>query len=344
MVDLDWRTPATFAALFAGLVLVAGVARSMPRTLTSIALATLFTLALNPLVQAVQRRLSVRRSVAVAVVLTLLVAALTAALLLLVPPAVRQARDLGDELPTVAKDLGNLPGIGPTLRHNDVPAKLEEAIRSFPKKLSGDTTPLERVGSSVFDGLVAAGITLLLAFTLLVDGERILRGLRRIVPARQRGQADRFAALAYEVVGHYVAGSLLVAAVAGITVLVVGTILGVPLTPLAALWVSLWDLVPQIGGAAGGIPFVLLGFTHSAGTGLACAVFFVVYLQLENHVLQPLLVGQAVKLSPPATMTAALIGVSVGGLVGGLFAVPLVGAAKAVYLETRKRPAAVTEP
>jgi predicted PurR-regulated permease PerM len=51
--------------------------------------------------------------------------------------------------------------------------------------------------------------------------------------------------------------------------------------------------------------------------------------------MQPVLVGQAVKLSPPATMTAALIGVSAGGVVGALLAVPLVGAAKAIYLEVR---------
>jgi len=105
-----------------------------------------------------------------------------------------------------------------------------------------------------------------------------------------------------------------------------------------------WNLVPQIGGAAGGIPFVLLGFTQGLGTGLACAAFFVVYLQLENNVLSPLLVGQAVKLSPPATMTAALVGVSAGGVVGALLAVPLVGAAKAVYLELRPGPEAAVVP
>jgi predicted PurR-regulated permease PerM len=123
--------------------------------------------------------------------------------------------------------------------------------------------------------------------------------------------------------------------VAGLFVLTVGLVLKVPITPLAAVWVAMWDLVPQIGGAMGGIPFVLLAFTRGAGTGLACAVIFILYLQIENHILSPLLVGQAVKLSPPATMTAALIGVSAGGVVGALVAVPLVGASKAIYLELR---------
>ncbi len=155
------------------------------------------------------------------------------------------------------------------------------------------------------------------------------------MPRRHRDRAERLAELSYRVVGKYVAGSLLVAVVAGLCNLVAGLTLGVPLAPLLALWVMVWNLVPQIGGALGGIPFVLFGFTQGAKTGLACAAFFLVYQQIENNVLGPLLVGQAVKLSPPATMTAALVGVSAGGVVGALLAVPLLGAAKAIYLELR---------
>jgi hypothetical protein len=71
---------------------------------------------------------------------------------------------------------------------------------------------------------------------------------------------------------------------------------------------------------------------------MLCAGFFVLYLQFENHILGPLIVGRSVKLSPPATMTAALIGVSAGGVVGALLAVPVVASAKVVYLELRRPP------
>ena len=80
-----------------------------------------------------------------------------------------------------------------------------------------------------------------------------------------------------------------------------------------------------------------LKLVQSLGIGVVCAVIVVVYLQLKHQVLQPVLIGQAVKLSPPATMTAALVGIASGGVVGALLAVPLVGAAKAVYLEVRER-------
>lgn len=335
VVDLDWRSVVVALAAFVGLVAVTALIGSTRRTTAALAVAVLLALALNPVVGLVSRRLRIGRAGAVAVVIVLALTAVALLALLLVPPAIRQARDLGEELPSVVAELAQLPVIGDDLERAGVPQRVERTIRELPERLAGDTTPLERAARSAADTLLAGFVTVLFALALLVDGERLLRGARRLVPPRHRPRAEHAAVLAYEVIGRYVAGSLLVAAIAGVTVLIAGTVLGVPLTPLAAAWVALWDLVPQIGGAAGGIPFVLLGFTKGATTGVICAVFFVLYLQIENNVLGPLLVGNAVKLSPPATMTAALVGVSAGGVVGGLLAVPLTGAAKAVYLEVR---------
>lgn len=335
VVELDWRSVAVVLGGFVVLVAATALIGSAPRTMAALGVAAIVALGLNPLVEDVRRRLRVGRAPAVAAVLAVAASVVALLGLLLVPPAVRQARDLGDELPSVVAELADLPVVGDDLAEAGVPDRVESAIRDLPERLAGDTSPLEDAARSAADMLLAGLVTALFAVTLLVDGERLLRGARRLLPSDARPRAERAASLAYAVVGKYVAGSLLVAGVAGVSVLVAGLLLGVPLTPLAAAWVTVWDLVPQIGGAAGGIPFVLLGFTQGLGTGLACAAFFVVYLQIENNVLSPLLVGQAVKLSPPATMTAALVGVSAGGVVGALLAVPLVGAAKAVYLELR---------
>src|SRR5204863_9717308 len=95
--------------------------------------------------------------------------------------------------------------------------------------------------------------------------------------------------------------------------------------------------IPQVGGFLGGVVFVLLGFSQGAFIGLACLAIFFIYQNLENHVIQPLIIGRAVNLSPPVTMVAALVGVSAGGLIGGHFAFPILGAAKAIYLSTREQ-------
>ncbi len=343
-VDLDWRSLAALAVAVSGLVVVTGLARSVPRTLAALAVGSILTLGLDPLVSKLAARIGGRRGVALAAVLAGFVAAVVLVGVLLVPPAARQARELGDDLPAVLADLTELPLVGDAIADAGVPARLERSIEELPERLLGDDTPLLEVGQRAADGLLAVTVTMLFVITLLLDGSRLMRAMRRLVPARHRLRADRLAEVSYRVVGKYVAGSLLVAVVAGLCNLIAGLTLGVPLAPLLALWVMVWNLVPQIGGALGGIPFVLFGFTQGAKTGLACAAFFLVYQQLENNILGPLLVGQAVKLSPPATMTAALVGVSAGGVVGALLAVPLLGAAKAIYLELRPGEPTVTSP
>ena len=97
----------------------------------------------------------------------------------------------------------------------------------------------------------------------------------------------------------YFAGSLLVAVLAGVYILAIGLILRVPLAPLAAVWMMVTDLIPQVGGFLGGAVFVLLGFTASPLTGVICLVLYVLYMNFENHILQPAIVGDAVNLSPP---------------------------------------------
>jgi len=342
-VEVDVQ-PAGYAALalaIAAVVVASGLAHAVSRGLAALAVATLLALGLDPAVSAVQRRTGVARGAALALVLVVGAVVFGGIGAALVPSAARQVRDLDDELPSSLAELGELPVIGDEIEEADLPARIERVVDDLPQRLAGKDTPAVRIGLRAVDGAIAGAVTLLLAITLALDGPRLVTLVAGALPRRRRRRAARIADLGYRAVGRYVTGSLTVAVVAGLYTLVVGIAFGVPLAPLLALWVMVWDLVPQIGGAAGGVPLVAMAFTQGAFTGVAVGVLFVVYLQLENNVLSPLLVGGAVKLSPPATMTAALIGVSAGGVVGALLAVPLAGAAKAVYLELRPPPDAV---
>jgi putative heme transporter len=258
------------------------------------------------------------------------------AIMLVTVPTIRQVQDLDQDIPKVVNDLEELPVIGPRLQEENASREVEEWLNDLPDRLSVDATPVERVVGRVADGIAAGFLTLLLAITLMLDGAFLVDNVRRLVPESGRERADRFGRLVYEVIGRYVAGSLLVAATAGTVMLTASLVLGVPLAPLIGGWVMITNMIPQIGGFLGAVPFVLLGTTQSAGTGIACLAFFLVYQNVENHVIQPLIVGRAVKLSPPATMVAALVGVSAGGVVGALFAVPILGASKAIYLALRE--------
>jgi len=334
-VDLDWHSVAWGMAAFVALVAVTGLVRSAPRATTVLAIGALLGLGLDPVVTKVERGLGGRRALAVAVVMVGLGAAAALILALLAPRAVDQARALTGDVDHVVAQINKLPVVGKDLQRAGTANTVKQWIEDLPTRLQGNDTPIGEAALRLADGLLVAGFTILVTVALLLDGPRLVRATCRVVPERRREEAVRIGRLAYATVGRYIAGSLLVAVVAGVATLVAGLVLHVPLAPLIAVWVSIFDLVPQIGGAAGGIPFVLLGLTRGAGTAVACAIFFILYLQFENNLLSPLVVGRAVKLSPPATMTAALVGVSAGGVVGALLAVPVVAAAKVVYLELR---------
>src|SRR5206468_20313 len=124
--------------------------------------------------------------------------------------------------------------------------------------------PIEHAAGQIADGVAAALFTLLLAITLLLDGDHIVNGIRRLVPDRRKADADRLGRLVYNVIGRYIAGTLLVAALAGVVVLTGGLALGVPLAPLIAAWVAITNPIPQVGGFLGGVVFVLLGLTQGA--------------------------------------------------------------------------------
>jgi predicted PurR-regulated permease PerM len=334
-IDVDPRSAIPLCIALAALLVSVWFVRSIPRTLTSLAIATLLALALNPIVEAVQRWTHWSRAPAAGSVLAVFVIVIALLMVLVVPPTFRQVRNFDDQVPTVVKNLDDVPVFGDDLRKAHASEKVQKWLDDLPQRLSVNEKPLARAANTLADGIGAFLITLLFAVTLLLDGELFVNGVRSLVPRRRKAGADRVGRLVYDVLGKYIAGSLLVAALAGVVMLVASLVLGVPLAPLIGVWVAMTNPIPQLGGALGGAVFVGLGLTQGVTTGVICLAFFLGYQQIENHVIQPLVIGRAVDLSPPSTMVAALIGVSAGGVVGALFAVPLLGAAKAVYLSTR---------
>jgi predicted PurR-regulated permease PerM len=342
-IDIDPRSAIPIAIAVALIGVAIWFVRSIPRTLSAVAIATLIALALNPVVEGLKRRTGWHRRTAAGVVLVMFALLASIAIALITAPTIREARDFNKQIPKTVKDLGKLPVIGPRLREARASEKVQEWLNDVPKKLSVNSKPIEHAAGAIADGVAAALFTVLLAITLLLDGENIVNGVRRLVPERRRADAAHLGRIVYNVVGRYIAGTVFVAVLAGVVMLTGGLSLGVPLAPLIAVWVAITNPIPQVGGFLGGAVFVLLGLTQGALVGVACLAIFLVYQQLENHVLQPLIIGRAVRLSPPATMVAALVGVSAGGLVGGLFAIPLLGAGKAIYLSSRGRPPGVID-
>lgn len=315
--------------LFFGAALLSTTARS----LTVIVVGVLLAFAVEPLVLSVERRVGCRRSLAVGLVGLGLGLAIGVLLLLVGPAALRQAQDFGEELPQTLQEAESLPIVGERLQEADFANRAEEWVDSLPGRLGGDG--VEDAARTALNGALNAFGVLLVAVVVLIDGPQLVSRGRTLVPARHRDRAELVGRVFYRVVGTYFAGSLLVATIGGTWVLIVGLAVGVPLAPVAAVWYAVVSLIPQVGGFLGTSFVTILALTQGVVPALIVLVLVVGYMNLENYVITPAIVGEAVDLSPPTTMLAALVGGAAFGVPGALAATPLCGTVKAVYLQAR---------
>jgi len=330
---LDWRTFVYLVAAALVAYTLLAVFRGTSTMLTRVGIGLLLALALDPLVDAIQRRSGMRRGFAVALVAGGLLGLGGLLIGVLGPQAVAEARQFSEQLPATLDEIERLPLIGDYLRDNDASARVQHWIEDLPSQLTEDR--LSSTASTFVNGIASVAIVLVLVVAVLIDGEDLIRRLRRLLPPPRQQQADEVGRVVYRTLGRYFGGSITVAVLMGLFVLTLGIVLAIPLVPLAAIWAMLTDLIPQVGGFLGGSLFVLLALTESVPTALIAGVGFVLYMNIENHLIQPAIVGKSVDLTPPTTMVAAFVGGAIAGVPGALVATPLTGAAKALYLEAR---------
>lgn len=168
---------------------------------------------------------------------------------------------------------------------------------------------------------------LLALFTLIFflhDGDGIWRFLVRAVPPDVRERADVAGRRGFASLVSYVRATALVAVVDAVGVGIGLWIVGVPLVvPLAAL-VFLGAFIPIVGAVITGAVSVLVALVAEGPVAaLVVLAILIGVMQLESHVLQPLLLGRAVKLHPLAVVLAITAGLVVGGIAGALLSVPL---------------------
>jgi predicted PurR-regulated permease PerM len=222
---------------------------------------------------------------------------------LVVPPLVSQATGLADDIPTYADRLAQRDDIiGELVRRNNVAPKIQSFIEQLPQRAGASFGTLlgiaGRVGSAVFRTLTV--LILMVYFMIALPSMR--RTATILFPPEQRRQDERAMDRSIDRVGGYVAGNLITSVVCGASTLVVLLLIGVPFAVPLALWAGLSDLIPLVGAYVGAAPAILVAFFVSPVAGVITLVFFVAYQQIENYVVVPRVMKNAVNLSPAAVI------------------------------------------
>ena len=320
--------------IFAAIAMVAFVFLAW-RVITWVLVAVFLSLALNPAVEFFERH-GLRRSFASLVVFLLALIGFALLGALLIPPLIDQVREFVDAVPGFVEDL--TAGRGPLGFLQDdyhIVDRVRDAIES---QGAGGVLGVTNVGLAVARGVVSfvVGVVTIAFLTIfmLIEGPRIVARFHDSLPENVKPRWERVSQDIYRTVGGYVGGNLLISLIAGIGAAIILFALGSSYAIALAVVVAVLDLIPLAGATLAAIIVATVSFIELGWIkGVIVIVFFVVYQQLENHILQPIIYGRTVQLSPLTVLIAILIGAELVGILGALAAIPVAGIIQAIARE-----------
>jgi predicted PurR-regulated permease PerM len=301
--------------------------------LTWIVIALFLALALDPLVSWFQRRARLNRGLAIGATYVFLLVAIAGVGASFVPKLVDEVNGFVDATPGYVKDLTEGRGrLGFLERKYNVVEKVEKEVKkpNFTRRILGLSGTAVAVTKGVITAIVATVTIIFLTFFMLLEGRSWVERFYGLLPERSQPRWRGVGGDIYRTVGGYVTGNLLISLIAGAAATIVLLIMGVPYAVALGLLVALLDLIPLAGATLAAIVVSTVAFLHSIPAGIVVVVFFVVYQQLENHVLQPTIYGRTVQLSPLAVLISVLIGAEIAGVLGALAAIPVAGSIQVI--------------
>jgi predicted PurR-regulated permease PerM len=332
VVDLRART------IFRVLVIVVSVAIALEvvwiarHVIAWVVIALFLALALDPLVGWIQRRGRIPRGAAIAIAYLLLLIVIVAVGATFIPKLIDEVNGFVQALPNYVHDLTHGRGrLGFLERKYHVVEKVREQVKNGgAKRVLGLSGAAISVTKSVIT-IVAATVTIVfLTFFMLLEGGSWVERVYSLLPEESRPRWRRVGHDIYKTVGGSVTGNILISVIAGASITVVLLIMGVPYAVALGLLVAFLDLIPLAGATVAGVIVTLVSFLHSVPAGIVAVTFFIVYQQLENHFLQPVIYGRTVQLSPLAVLISVLVGAELAGILGALAAIPVAGAIQVI--------------
>jgi predicted PurR-regulated permease PerM len=243
-----------------------------------------------------------------------------------VVPLVKEGTQLADQMPQIINDIragrGPIGGLAERFHVLSYIQSHSAQIRGYVTQLGAPTLAALRGAATGVAGVVTIFV---LSYLMVLEAPKVIDGFLALFNPQRAERIRRVSHDCAKTVTGYISGNLLISVICGLLTYVVLLLTGVPFAGLIALFVGLADLIPLVGATLGAVAGVIAAFSHSVTAGIIVVVFFVVYQQLENHLLQPLIFARTVQLNPLAVLLAILIGVELAGILGALLAIPVAG-------------------
>ncbi len=345
-IEIDTQTFVRFWLVVIGFGL-AGLAIYSARTaLIIIGVAFFLSLALsNPVTKLADWLPGKSRIGGTALAFVMVVAFIGVFVGLIVPPIIEQTAKVADNVPYLMDSAQeNWHFANDIIERYHLQSQVDSTIESAKNNATSwaaniGTSFVSSIGS-LFSFLAATFLTLVLAFLMLVEGPRWLKMLWGLYENQTKLEYhQRLAKRMHMVVTGYVTGQLAVSGLgafcAGLMVFILHFFFpNVPMNfalPTVAI-AFIFSLIPMFGATIAGILITLLLAFNDVTAAIIFVAFFIIYQQIENNFVSPVIQSKTVELSALAVLVAVTIGLYVFGLAGGIISIPIAGCIK-VLLE-----------
>jgi predicted PurR-regulated permease PerM len=318
------------AAATVGVLYLLWLVRS---TVILLFLSLFLAVALGPAVDWFARR-GAPRALAVLLVYLCIALSIFGVGLLLVPPVVSGVNQLSSNAPGYVDHLRR----SRTFRRYDdkyhITQRLNDQAKTLPARLGQAVGTLQAITVGVFGAVVQLIAVLTMSFFMLKEGSRVLAFVKRARGPTDNDRLERILGDIYRSTAGYVAGNLIISLCAGTTTYVTLAALGVPYAAPLAVLMAFLDLVPLVGATLGGVAIGLVTlFVEFPTATIIWVVVLVVYQQIENYILQPVVYRRTVDVHPLIVVVAILMGSRLLGILGALLAIPVAAAAQIMARE-----------
>jgi predicted PurR-regulated permease PerM len=321
------RTIAVTIAMVLATAILLLVLREVQRVVVWIIVGAFFAVALYPVVGWVERRVTRgRRSLATLLVFVLVLVVLGGLVTAFAVPLTREGTAFAGQLPHLIDEAraGRGP-VGDFLQRTNALTYIQEHQDRIKAFASGLTTPAAGVLQGVATGVAGIVTIFVLAYLMVLEGPKVVDGFLNLLQEENRPRVRAVSADCAKSITGYLSGNLLISVICGVLTYIALLATGVPFAGLIALFVAVADLIPLVGATLGAIVAVIAAAIHSVPALVVIAIFFVVYQQLENHLLQPVILSRTVKLNPLTVLISILVAVELAGILGAFLAIPVAG-------------------
>jgi predicted PurR-regulated permease PerM len=321
-----------YVLIAAALVVLVVFVRQISGVLLTFLMAMILAYAVNPLVRRLEDR-RVPRVVAVLGVFAVLVLVAAAALLVIIVPAIRQVQALihspqaiVGELSALLERLRALPYVGEQARQIDQAVMVRFIQDNLPPAGAILKGALGFIGGvfGLFGTILNLFLMLIISIYLILDRERVVGAALGVIPSTVREQTVELFRAVETSLGRYLRAQLILCVIMGTIGWAIVFFTGGNYSLLIGVWVGMTELIPVLGAFLGAAPAVVLAFLDSPWQALVVAVLFLLAQQLEGNILVPKIMGGSVGVHPLWVMFAMLSATALYGIVGAVFAVPVV--------------------